>query len=310
MYRPMDRTEWAWLMTLTLLWSGSFLFAKLALAELGPLTVVLGRVGIAAALLTALLFLTGERLPAAWPAWRAFLTMGLLNNVLPQALITWGMLHIDSGLASILNATTPLFAVLLAHVVGDERLTARRLGGVLAGVGGVALLVGPEAVRAFSVGVAGQLAVLGAAASYACAGLYGRRLSALSPVGASAGMLIAATLALFPVAAVAEQPWHASPRAITLAALLALAVLSTALGYVVYFRVLATAGPTNLLLVTFLMPVGALALGAAVLGERPRGTSLAGMLVIFAGLAIIDGRLVARRGRGRRPALVSQTGAL
>jgi drug/metabolite transporter (DMT)-like permease len=292
MHRAMDRTEWTLLVVLAVLWSGAFLFAKVALAELGPLTIVLGRVAIAAALLAPLLLVMGDRLPLTAAAWGAFGVMGLLNNAVPQALIAWGMLHIDSGLASILNATTPVFTVLLAHRVRDERLTARRLCGVLVGVAGVALLVGPAALRGLTAGVVGQLAILGAAASYACAGLYGRRLRALSPLAASAGMLIAATVILLPLAALVERPWRTTPGAVTWSALLALAVLSTAVGYVVYFRVLATAGPTNLLLVTFLMPVGGVALGATVLGERPRFTSLAGMLVIFAALAVIDGRLL------------------
>jgi drug/metabolite transporter (DMT)-like permease len=238
--------------------------------------------------------------------------MGILNNVLPQALIAWGMLHIDSGLASILNGTTPVFTVMLAHACRAERLTVWRLVGAVVGLGGVALLVGPAALRGLTTGVAGQLAVLGAALSYACAGLYGRRLRTLSPVAASAGMLIAATVTLAPLAAIVERPGLTAPGARTWSAMLALAVLSTAIGYVVYFRILATAGPTNLLLATLLMPVGGVVLGAAVLGERPSWTSLVGMLVIVAGLAIIDGRLITRLG-ARRSRLVTvrpRSGAL
>ena len=191
---------------------------------------------------------------------------------------------------SILNATTPLFSVLLAHVVGRERATARRIGGVVLGVVGVAVLIGPAALRGIGGGVAGQVAVLASGVSYACAGLYGRRLLSLSPASASAGMLAGATLVLLPIVCVVERPWHATPGVTTIAALLALALISTAAGYVLYFRILATAGPTNLLLVTLLMPIGALALGAAMLHERPSPASLAGMALIFCGLAIIDGR--------------------
>jgi drug/metabolite transporter (DMT)-like permease len=154
------------------------------------------------------------------------------------------------------------------------------------------VLIGPVAFRGIGGGgVAGQVAVLASGVSYACAGLYGRRLLSLSPVSASAGMLAGATLALLPLVCVIELPWHATPGVTTIAALLALALISTAAGYVLYFRILATAGPTNLLLVTLLMPIGALALGAAVLHERPSPASLAGMVLIFCGLAIIDGRL-------------------
>ena len=264
----MHRGEWGLLVTLTVLWSGSFLFAKVALAEVGPLTVVLARVGIAAGALIVVMALTGDRLPMTATAWRAFAVMGVLNNVLPQGLISWGMLHIDSGLASMLNAATPLFSVLLAHAAGRERATVAHLAGVMVGLVGVAVLVGPAALRGVRADVIGQICVLGAAVSYACAGLYGRRLLTLSPAGASAGMLAAAALAL-----------------------LALALFSTAAGYVVYFMILRTAGPTNLLLVTLLMPIGAIGLGAAVLGERLSLASLLGAALIFTGLAIIDGRL-------------------
>jgi drug/metabolite transporter (DMT)-like permease len=290
----MDRGEWALLVTLTALWSGSFLFAKVALAEVGPLTVVLARVGIAAAALIALMAITGERLPASRAAWRAFVVMGVLNTVLPQALIAWGMLHVDSGLASILNATTPLFTVLLAHAVGRERATPARVAGVMLGLVGVAVLLGPSALRGVHASVLGQLGVLGAALSYACAGLYGRRLLTRSPVGASAGMLAAATVILLPVACVLERPWRASPGMSTLGALLALALVSTAAGYVVYFTILRTAGPTNLLLVTLLMPIGAVALGAAVLGERLSAAVFGGTALIASGLAVIDGRPLER----------------
>jgi drug/metabolite transporter (DMT)-like permease len=280
------------LLTLTALWTGTFLFAKVALAEVGPLTVVLARVGIAGAALIVFTASTGERLPASAATWRAFAVMGLLNNVAPQALLTWGMLHIDSGLASILNGTTPLFTVVLAHALGREQATARRIGGVLLGLAGVVVLVGPHAVRGLASDVLAHVAVLGAAASYACAGVYGRRLLALSPVAASAGMLSAATLIVLPFASMLEQPWQAAPGLRTVAALLALALVSTAAGYVVYFAILATAGPTNLLLVTLLMPIGSVALGAAVLGERVSTAALSGMALIISGLAIVDGRLV------------------
>jgi drug/metabolite transporter (DMT)-like permease len=290
----MDRGEWALLVTLTALWSGSFLFAKVALAEVGPLTVVLARVGIAAAALIVLMAIAGERLSAALAAWRAFAVMGVLNNVLPQALIAWGMLHVDSGLASILNATTPLFTVLLAHAVGRERATPARVVGVVLGLAGVAVLLGPTALRGGRTSVIGQLCVLGAALSYACAGLYGRRLLTQSPVGASAGMLAAATVILLPVACMLERPWRASPSMATLGALVALALVSTAAGYVVYFMILRTAGPTNLLLVTLLMPIGAVALGAAVLGERLSAAAFGGATLIASGLAVIDGRPLGR----------------
>ena len=154
MNATMGRREWLLLVALSLLWGGSFFFAELALVELPPLTVVLGRVGFAALALNAFILLSGRRMPGSPRLWGAFLVMGALNNLLPFSLIVWAQVHIDSGLAAILNATTPLFTVLLAHLLtADERLTRQRLAGVLLGFAGVALMIGPEALK--GLGLAG-----------------------------------------------------------------------------------------------------------------------------------------------------------
>ncbi len=312
----MSGRDWSLLVALSVLWGGSFFFSEVALAELGPLTVVLGRVGFAALALIGLTYLTGHRLPAAWGLWGAFLVMGALNNLIPFSLIVWGQVTIDSGLAAILNATTPLFAVVLAHVLTrDERMTRGRAAGVLLGLAGVAVLVGPEALGRFDAQGLAQLAVLGAAFSYACAGIYGRRFKGLPPVVAAAGMVTCSAVLTLPLALVMERPWEMSPGAVTWAAVLGLALPSTALAYVIYFRILASAGATNLLLVTFLIPVSALALGVAVLGERPGASALAGLALIFAGLAAVDGRVGRLRGRrcgdrrGVKPGARTMSGA-
>jgi drug/metabolite transporter (DMT)-like permease len=289
--RAMNRTEWALLLLLALLWGGSFFFGKVALAAVPPLTLVVLRTGLAALALIAVLAATGRKLPSSLAAWRGFLVMGLLNNAIPFALINWGQTRIDSGLAAILNATTPLFTVILAHLVtSDEKLTRNRVAGVVLGFAGVVVMIGPAALGGAELG---KLAVLAAAASYACAGLYGRRLGKLAPVTAACGMLVAATLIMLPLALVLDRP--ALPAgAVIWEAVGALALFSTALAYIVYFRILATAGATNLLLVTFLIPVSALLLGGIVLGERPDATAFAGMALIFLGLVAVDGRLVVR----------------
>jgi drug/metabolite transporter (DMT)-like permease len=290
-HRAMNRTEWALLLLLALLWGGSFFFGKVALAAVPPLTLVVLRTGLAALALIAVLAATGRKLPSSLAAWRGFLVMGLLNNAIPFALINWGQTRIDSGLAAILNATTPLFTVILAHLVtSDEKLTRNRVAGVVLGFAGVVVMIGPAALGGAELG---KLAVLAAAASYACAGLYGRRLGKLAPVTAACGMLVAATLIMLPLALVLDRP--ALPAgAVIWEAVGALALFSTALAYIVYFRILATAGATNLLLVTFLIPVSALLLGGIVLGERPDATAFAGMALIFLGLVAVDGRLVVR----------------
>ncbi len=290
--RRMGVVEWGLLAALAAVWGGSFFFVEVLIASLDWPTVVVLRIAPAALALTLLVHVMGHRLPADWPTWRAFLVMGAINNVAPFSLIAWGQLAIDSGLAAILNATTPLFTVLLAHVLTrDERMTSNRLIGVLLGLGGVAVLVGPDILHELGAQGLAQLAVLGAAASYACAGIYGRRFKELPPAIAAAGMLCGTTVMILPVALILDQPWSLRPSVVTWGAVLGLSLFSTALAYLIYFRILAAAGATNLLLVTFLIPVSALFLGVAVLGERPDWSAFAGLALIFAGLAAVDGRL-------------------
>lgn len=291
----MGRREWALLITLSLLWGGSFFFSKVALAELRPFSIVLGRVGLAALALNLLVLATGQRMPGdAW-LWGKFLAMGALNNLIPFSLIFWGQTQIGSGLAAILNATTPLWAVLLAHTLtADERLTPRRLVGVLCGLAGAIIMIGPDALRGVGLHVLAQLAVLGAALSYALAGIFGKRFAGLPPLIIATGQVSSTTALVLPLALFIDQPWRQPPpQPITWGALAGLALLSTALAYIIYFRLLATAGATNLLLVTFLIPVSALALGTGILGERLAGRQLLGMALIGLGLAAIDGRALA-----------------
>ena len=288
----MSAADWLLLVVLSLLWGGSFFFAKVAVGELPPLTLALGRVAIAATILAALAGLRGEQLAPLLQAWPAFAVLGLLNCTLPFSLIFWAQMHIPSGLASILNATTPILTVLVAHVAtADEKLTAAKLVGVIAGFIGVTVMLGRDAVAADSAGIWPQLACLAAALSYAIAGVCGRRLARLPPMTAATGQLIAATVLVLPFAAVVDRPWTlALPSPSALGALLSLAAISTALAYVIYFRILAQAGATNLLLVTFLIPVSAILLGTALLGERLARHHLAGMTTIALGVAAIDGR--------------------
>jgi len=290
--RQMGATEWLLLGALSVLWGGSFFFVEVLLDALDPASVVFWRVGPAAVAMVALVYATGHRLPGDWPTWRAFAVMGALNNVAPFTLIAWGQTEIESGLAAILNATTPLFTVALAHLLtADERMTAARGVGVLAGLAGVAALVGPGALGGIGAGVLGQAAILAAALCYACAGLYGRRLSGLPAPVAAAGMVSASAAMALPIALATGAPFAFDPDPATIGAIAGLSLLSTALAYLIYFRVLAAAGATNLLLVTFLIPPSALALGVAFLGERPGAGAFAGMALIFVGLAAVDGRL-------------------
>jgi drug/metabolite transporter (DMT)-like permease len=288
----LSAADWLLLVFLSVLWGGSFFFAKVAVDEVPPLTLALGRVAIAAAILAALARATGESLAPLAQAWMAFALLALLNNVIPFTLIFWGQTHIPSGLASIFNATTPIFTSLLAHfATRDEKLSAAKLFGVVAGFVGVLAMLGPDVLTDIGVGLWAQVACLVAAISYALAGVYGRRLAHLPAAVVAAGQLIAATVILAPLAALVERPWTlAMPSGAALGALLALAVFSTALAYVIYFHILARAGATNLLLVTFLIPVSAILLGTLALDERLAPRHFVGMAVIALGLAAIDGR--------------------
>jgi len=290
--QPMGAIEWLLLIALSVLWGGTFLFAEIALEEVRPFTLVLGRVGIAALILVVVVYATGHRMPRSWTAWLPFLIMGALNNLIPFSLIFWGQIEITGSLASILNATTPLFTVLLAHfLTRDERMTPGRLAGLALGIAGVVAMVGPAALHGLGLHLLAQIAVLGAALSYAFAGIYGRRFRGQPPLVTAAGQVSATTLMMLPLALALDQPWAGTlPGVSTWVAILGLALLSTALAYILYFRILATAGATNLLLVTFLIPVSAILLGVAMLGERLDLEQVVGMLLIGLGLAAIDGR--------------------
>ena len=294
-HASMTPLEWGMLLALSLLWGGSFFFVGVAVAELPPLTIVLARVGLAAAILWLVVKVMGLGMPAAGGLWAAFFGMGVLNNLVPFSLIVWGQTHIASGLASILNATTPLFTVIVAHfLTSDERMTGARLFGVIAGLVGVIVMMGPAVVDGIGANVLAQAAVLTAALSYAFAGIHGRRFKRLgvSPLLTATGQVTASTVLLAPMALFVDRPWTLPmPGVYTWAALIGLAAVSTALAYILYFRILATAGAINLLLVTFLIPVSAILLGVVILGERLNSEHFLGMALIGVGIVAIDGRI-------------------
>lgn len=309
-------SDWAELALLSLLWGATFLFAKIALSDIAPLTLAFGRVALASMTLLAALAVFGHALPRGAAAWRALAVMGLINNALPFGLIFFGQslmpAQIAASLAAILNATTPLFVVLVAHVAtADEKATGLKLAGAAIGFTGVAAMLAPRLSAGGATPeaphlVAGMLCCLTAAAIYACAGVFGRRFARLGvqPLQVAFGQATMGAAWLAPAAAWLEAPWRAqAPGAGALAALLALATLSTAFAYILYFRILARAGATNLLLVTLLIPVSAIGLAATVSGERLGTEHLIGMAAIALGLALIDGRLPAALFKaGRRTA--------
>lgn len=293
--RPMTPLEWTMMLALATVWGGSFFFNGIAVREVPVFTVVVFRVALAAIILLIIMRLRGERMPRGRRVWTAFFCMGLLNNAIPFSLIVWGQQHIASGVASILNASTPLFTVVLAHfLTSDERMTPGKFAGVLIGFAGVAVMIGLDALRDLGTGIIAQLLCLAGAVSYAFAGIYGRRFRAMgvSPMGTATGQVVASSLIMLPLVMMLDRPWTLpSPSLTAIAALIGVAAISTALAYVLYFRILATAGATNLLLVTFLIPVSAILLGTSFLGESLLPRHFAGMVLIGVGLAAIDGRL-------------------
>jgi drug/metabolite transporter (DMT)-like permease len=292
----MGPVEWGLLLALAFFWSGIFFLTKIALTDMRPFTVVFLRLGIGATALHIAILAIGARMPRSPRMWVTFFGMGALNNFLPFCFIAYGQTQIASGLAAILNATTPLFTVLLAQVLTrDERMTPNRLGGVLLGVIGVAVMVGPGALYGLTTNVLGELAILGAAVCYAVAGIFGRRFRGMPPMAAAAGQVTAGAVLVLPLALFADSPWtRPMPGIAAWTVVTCAALFCTALGYALYFRILGTAGATNLMLVTLLMPVGAISLGMFMLGEQVHSNEVAGMALIAAGLIAIDGRLFQR----------------
>ncbi|WP_345946113.1 DMT family transporter [Bradyrhizobium sp. I71] len=286
-----DARDWSLLCVLSILWGGSFFFNAAALRELPPLTLVFLRVALGAAILLPLLRMQGIGFPIGATGWKPFVAIGLLNNAIPFSLIVIGQTFIPSGLASILNATTPLFAVLVMAAAGEEALQMRRVVGVTLGLFGVVILRGWGIETKPGQGL-GILLCLGGALSYGFAALAARRLLKDSPpLGTATFQLMASTAMMAIIAGAVEQPWRLPmPSDTTWLAVLGLAGLSTALAYIVFFQILRRSGATNVMLVTLLIPVTAILLGWLVLGEPISMREIAGAIVIGSALLVIDGR--------------------
>ncbi|PSO17286.1 DMT family transporter [Bradyrhizobium sp. MOS003] len=283
--------DWSLLAVLSILWGGSFFLNGAALRELTPLTLVFLRVALGAAILLPPLRMQGIGFPDRMSDWTPFIVIGLLNNVIPFSLIVLGQTFIPSGLASILNATTPIFTVLVMAAAGEEALHLRRVAGVALGLAGVITLRGWGLETRPGQGL-GILLCLGGAFSYGLAALAARRmLKDAAPLGTATFQLMASTVMMAIVAGVVEQPWHLPmPGLTTWLAVLGLAGLSTALAYIVFFQIIRRSGATNVMLVTLLIPVTAILLGWLVLGEPISMREIAGAIVIGSALLVIDGR--------------------
>ena len=299
----LDGTAYLMLVGLSLVWGGSFFFVEVALAALPPITIVMARMTIGACCLWAIVLALRPAMPKDRRTWRDLLVMGMLNNTLPFCLIVSGQVWISGGLASVFNATTPLFGVIAAHfVTRDERLTANRLAGVLIGLAGVVVLIGPAVLGDVGDQALGSALVLLAAMSYAAAGLWGRRLRHLPPLSAATGQASCSAAMLIPLAMIVDRPWNlAMPPPEVWAALVGLGFFCTVIAYLLFFAVLRRAGGSNAMLVTLMVPPSAILLGVLVLGEPVSTEQLAGMVLVGLGLVAIDGRVPARLKHLRRP---------
>ncbi|HVY20835.1 MAG TPA: EamA family transporter [Bauldia sp.] len=299
----MTTAEWGLLLFLSVIWGGSFFFNAVALTSIDAYTLVAARVLLGAIFLYAVLRASDGRLPTSREAWTAFAVMGTLNNVLPFTLIAWAQgTGVPSGLASILNAATPIFTVVVAHYwTDDERMTPLRIGGVIVGFAGVVVMIGGDALSHAGEHLVPELAIIAACVCYAFSAIYARRFSrmGLAPLATAAGQITASAIIMTVLVVLFDAPWRMPPPSLaSIGAILGIAALSTCLAYVVYYRILATAGSVNLMLVTLLIPVTAVLLGAILLGERLAPNHFAGMAAIAAGLAAIDGRVFRRLARG------------
>ena len=289
----LDLKSTVMLLSLAAVWGGSFFFGEIALREVPPLTITLHRVIWALPILALLVFFKGIAVPRSLRPWGAYLVMGALNNAIPFSLIFWGQTQIESGLASILNGTTAMFAAVVAGLLlPDEPLTTKKIIGAALGIVGVAFIMGPSALTEFNPSNLAQLAILSATLSYAFAGAWGKTaLSGQPPLMNALGMLTGSTVLMIPIVLVFDGPPNLALSTSVWGALLGMAALSTALAYVLYFAILARAGAANLLLVTLLIPPFAIGLGVMFLGEQVGFEAWIGFAIIALGFAVTDGRL-------------------
>ena len=300
----MNRSDWTILLVLAVIWGGAFFFINIAVRHVPPLTYVWLRVTIAALALWVFVKARGGSLGLPRQVWASIVLLAVLNNALPFTLFGWGQTHIASGLASILNATTPIWGVVVAHFfTRDERMSPRKIAGVLLGFAGVATMIGPSLLTDVRSSALAQLACVAASLSYAFAGVWARRFKRLgiSPLSITTGQLTAAAIVMLPLSMVIERPWtQPMPPIAAWAAIGALAVLCTAFGYVLYFKLIDRAGATNAMLVTLLVPPVAILLGGLFLSETLAPQDFAGLALIAVGLAAIDGRLLSAWSARRR----------
>ncbi|WP_207479663.1 DMT family transporter [Arenibaculum pallidiluteum] len=278
--------ELALLATLAFLWGASYTFIRIGVGTIPPVTLIAARTAMAGLLLLALMRLRGIALPRDRGVWGRLMVQACLNSAVPFTLIAWAELTVEAGLATILNATTPVFAFLLSLALARGQATDRRkLAGVVLGLAGICLIVGPGVLGGLGRDVAAQLAIVAATVCYAGAALFGRNFSGLHPMVPAAGSLICGAALLIPLSLVVDRPWTLSPSPASLGALLGLSVFSTALAFVIYFRLIRTLGSVGTTAQAYLRVPFGVAIGMIFLGEQPTPTAWAGLAFVVLGVA-------------------------
>jgi drug/metabolite transporter (DMT)-like permease len=283
---PAVGVELALLLLLATLWGGSYTFIKLGVATIPPITLIAGRTLIAGVLLLIMMVVRGVLLPGDAATWRRFLFQACLNSVIPWTLIAWAERSVDAGLATILNATSPIFTFFLAlAVAGQDTPSRRKMFGVAAGMAGICLIVGVQALSGIGEQLAAQIAIVVARICYAGAAVFSRGFKGLDPMAPAAGSLLCGAAVLVPISAVVERPWTLTPSGTSLLALLGLAVFSTAFAFVIYFRLIQTLGSVGTTAQAYLrVPIG-VAFGGLLLGESLSPTAWIGLGCVVAGVA-------------------------
>jgi drug/metabolite transporter (DMT)-like permease len=284
--QPNMAGELALLLVLATLWGASYTFIRVAVATIPPITLIAGRTAIAGLLLLIIMRWRGVRMPRDALTWRRFLFQACLNSVIPWTMIAWGERTLDAGLATILNSTSPIFTfILTAAVTRHEALTSRKLIGVIAGMAGICLIVGVQALGGFGQQLIAQIVCVLAAICYAGAAIFSQGFKGLDPMAPAAGSLLCGTVVLIPLGLVVEQPWTITPSMNSLLALLGLAVFSTAAAFVIYFRLIQTLGSVGTTAQAYLrVPIG-VALGVLFLGEQLTSTAWIGLVCVVIGVA-------------------------
>lgn len=295
--RPALARELALLLLLSTLWGASYTLIKITVATIPPITAMGARTALAGLVLLLVMKALRQKLPLRADAWRAYLVLGLLNSIVPFTLVAWAHQTIDAGLAVILNATTPIFTVLLtAAFTRHESVPPRKLAGVAVGILGIATIVGVEALGGIGRDLAAQLAMILATLCYAGSAIYGTRFSGTSPLAPAAGSLLCAGAVLIPLALLVEAPWRLTPSAESIAALVALAIFSTAAAFALFYRLVRTLGSVGTTAQAYLrVPIG-IAIGAVALGERLPPEAWLGLAAVLTGVF-----LMTLPARGRTP---------